>query len=95
MGFIDFLEDHMLSCQWKEMGMECMGCGLQRSVIYLLKGDFHHAFLVYPAIYSLLLMGLFLGLHLKFNFTKGHLVLKWLFILNVVIILTNYILKLI
>ena len=95
MGFISFLEENMLSCQWKEMGMECMGCGLQRSVIYLLKGDFTNAFLSYPAIYSLVFMLFFLGLHLKFNFSKGHSILQGLFILNVIIIIGNYLLKLI
>ena len=95
MGFIAFLEDHMLSCQWKEMGMECMGCGLQRSVIYLLKGDFEQAFLTYPAIYTLVIMFFFLALHLKLNFKKGHIILKGIFMLNVVIILINYLLKII
>ena len=93
MGFISFLEENMLSCQWKEMGMECMGCGLQRSVIYLLKGDFVNAFLSYPAIYSLVLMLFILALHLKFNFSQGHRILQGLFILNVIIIVCNYLLK--
>jgi len=93
MGFISFLEENMLSCQWKEIGIECAGCGLQRSVIYLLKGEFTNAFLTYPAIYTLVLMVFFLALHLKFNFAKGHRILETLFILNVIIILTNYLLK--
>lgn len=93
MGFISFLEENMLSCQWKQIGVECAGCGLQRSVIYLLKGEFIHAFLTYPAIYTLVLMFFFLALHLKFNFNKGHSILQGLFILNVIIILTNYLLK--
>jgi hypothetical protein len=95
MGFISFLEDNMLSCQWKTMGMECMGCGFQRSVIFLLKGDFTNAFLSYPAIYSLILLITILGLHLKFNFSQGHKILQWLFIFNLIIIIGNYILKLI
>lgn len=93
MGFISFLEENMLSCQWKEMGMECMGCGLQRSVIYLLKGDLTNAFLTYPAIYTLVFMLVFLGLHLKFNFAKGHIILQALFILNLLIMLFNYLFK--
>jgi hypothetical protein len=93
MGFISFLEENMLSCQWKEMGMDCMGCGLQRSVIYLLKGDFTNAFFSYPAIYTLIVMVFFLVLHLKFNFSKGHSILQGLFIFNVIIILCNYLLK--
>jgi len=95
MGFISFLEDNMLSCQWKSMGMECMGCGFQRSVIFLLKGDFTNAFMSYPAIYSLILLVAMLGLHLKFNFSQGHKILLWLFIFNLIIIIGNYILKLI
>ena len=37
----------------------------------------------------------FLLLHLKFQFAKGHKVLLWLFIVNLLIIITNYILKII
>ena len=95
MGFISFLENNMLSCQWKNLGMECMGCGFQRSVIFLLKGDFAKAFISYPAIYSLIILALVLGLHLKFNFSAGHKILQWLFIFNLIIIIGNYILKLI
>jgi len=94
MGIISFLEENMLSCPWKSAGIECTGCGLQRAIIHLLKGEFVEAFIIYPAIYTLIFMMLFLGLHLKFNFVKGHILLKWLFILNITIIIGSYILKL-
>lgn len=90
---IRFLENNLLSCPWKEMGLECTGCGLQRGVIHLLKGEFSEAFVVYPAIYTLILMFLFLGVHLKFNLSRGAQVLKWLFILNLAVIVVHYILK--
>ncbi len=93
MGFISFLEDHLLACQWKSLGVECTGCGLQRSLIHLLKGEFAEAFYMYPPVYTLLLMFTFLLLHLKFDFAKGHKILFWLFVLNVCIIIINYILK--
>ena len=93
MGVISFLEEHMLSCQWKQMGVECMGCGMQRSLIYLLKGDFIAAFYMYPAIYSLIGMFVYLGFHLKFAFKNGPKILLFLFVSNVLIMLTNYILK--
>jgi hypothetical protein len=93
MGFISFLEDHLLPCQWKSLGVECTGCGLQRSVIHLLKGEFTEAFYLYPAVYTLLLMFAFLLLHLKFDFAKGHKILLWLFVLNICIIIISYILK--
>ncbi|MFD1316060.1 DUF2752 domain-containing protein [Namhaeicola litoreus] len=72
-----------------------MGCGLQRSILLILKGDFAEAFYMYPAIYTLFIMFGFLLLHLKFQFSKGHKVLLYLFILNLFIIIVNYILKII
>lgn len=93
MGLVDFLEKNMLSCQWKELGLECTGCGLQRSVIHLLRGEFSEALLVYPAIYTLIFMFAFLAVHLKFNFKEGARILKWLFVLNITIIVVHYILK--
>ena len=95
MGLVPFLEDHLLSCPWKQVGLECTGCGLQRSIILILKGEFVAAFAMYPAIYTLFLMFVFMGFHLKFNFEKGAQILKWLFVLNIGIIVTQYILKLI
>ncbi len=93
MGLVDFLEKNMLSCKWKELGLECTGCGLQRSVIHILRGEFAEALTVYPAIYTLILMFAFLGMHLKFNFKEGARILKWLFIMNITIIVVHYILK--
>ncbi|MGB5322545.1 MAG: DUF2752 domain-containing protein, partial [Lutimonas sp.] len=50
---------------------------------------------VYKLSCYLLLIGygVFLALHLRFNFIKGHTILQGLFILNVIIILLNYLLK--
>ena len=90
---IDFIERNLLSCPWKQLGLECTGCGLQRAVVFLLRGDFAEAFRMYPAIYTLIGMFLFLGIHLKFNFDKGARILKWLFILNLAIIAVHYISK--
>ena len=96
MSLVSFLEDHLLSCRWKDsIGVECMGCGLQRSFIHLLKGEFIDAFVVYPAIYPLIGMLIFFGLHAIFKFSKGDLILKWLLILNVVTILGSYFYKII
>lgn len=94
MSLVSFLEEHLLSCRWKDsLGVECMGCGLQRSFIHLLKGEFTEAFYVYPAIYTLIGMLIFFGFHAKFHFGKGELILKWLLLLNIVVILGSYLIK--
>ncbi len=94
MSLLSFLEENMLSCQWKQqLDVECSGCGMQRSIIHLLKGEFSEAFYMYPAIYTLIIMFVFLGLHLKFDFKKGHKILLYLFITNLVLMLSNYFFK--
>jgi len=91
---ITFLENNLLSCSWKEyLNQECMGCGMQRAIIFLLKGEFIESFKMYPALFTLIIMFVYLGMHLKFNYQKGHLILRYLFIINVIIILVNYIIK--
>ena len=94
MGVVSFLEKHMLSCQWKEhFHIECLGCGTQRAFIHLLKGEFIEAFYMYPAIYTLILLFSYTVLHLLYKFKIGAKIIVSLFILNVLIMVTNYILK--
>ena len=96
MGLISFLEENMLSCQWKDQfGVECTGCAMQRSIIHLLKGEFVEALYIYPAIYTLIILFIFLALHLKFDFKQGHKILLFLFIINLAIMLTNFIINII
>ncbi|WP_235856511.1 DUF2752 domain-containing protein [Flagellimonas oceanensis] len=55
------LEDYMLPCLNKQLlGIDCPGCGLQRSVDLLLHGEFVAAFQMYPAIYPMLALLAFL-----------------------------------
>lgn len=87
-------EDYMLPCLWKKhFNIECMGCGMQRSFMLVLKGEFVNAFYMYPAIYTLIILFIFLVLHLKFQFKHGAKILLALFILNLSIIVINYIIK--
>ncbi|WP_299530744.1 DUF2752 domain-containing protein [Ulvibacterium sp.] len=87
-------EDYMLPCFSKQiLGVDCPGCGLQRSVALLFQGDFIAAFQMYPAIYTIIPL---LGLLLADTFFKIRYINKWviaLMILSVGLILGNYILK--
>lgn len=75
--------------------MDCLGCGMQRSFIALLKGDFVTSFYYYPALMPMILMFFFLIAHLIFRFKKGAAWLKYLFIFNISIVVINFILKLV
>lgn len=85
----------MLSCPYKYLtGIDCPGCGFQRALLSLIKGEFLESILYYPALIPLLIMALYLILHLIFRFSKGAFFLKSLFIVNSFIISFNYILNL-
>lgn len=93
-GFIDWLERNQGACFYKKyFGIECPGCGMQRSFIELLKGNLLDSIILYPALLPMMFMFFYLGAHLIFKFEKGYLVLKISFIFTVVIILLNFILK--
>ncbi len=87
-------EDYMLQCMWKKtFNVDCMGCGMQRSIAHILKGEFVAAFYMYPAIYTLILLFLFTILHLRFHFKYGHKIILGLFILNISIIVISFLIK--
>ncbi len=94
MGLITWLENNLLACPYKKyFGMDCLGCGMQRSFVALLKGDFASSFYLYPALIPLIGLFLFLIVHLIFKFRKGGIWLKYLFIFTVSIVVVNFILK--
>ena len=85
-----------MPCIYKKfLGVDCPGCGMQRSFIELLKGHFLMSIKTYPGLIPILIMFIFLGLHLKLKFKKGAYYLTLMFIFTALIITTNYIYKLI
>lgn len=94
-GVIEFLEEHMLSCSYQRLlGVDCPGCGFQRSLVLLLKGEFMASITLFPALIPILFMFIFLIFHLIFKFKTGAKILLIIFIVNVSIMLTNFIYKL-
>lgn len=93
-GIVDWLEEHLMACPYKKyFNIDCMGCGMQRSFIELLKGNLVESFMLYPALLPLIAMILFLPLHLVFKFKNGASVLKYFFIFNISILVIGYIIK--
>jgi len=94
-GIINWLEQHLQPCFYKEtLGFECPGCGMQRSLIELLKGNFIQSLKLYPALIPIFILFIFLILHISFNFKKGADILKYMFIGNISIIMISYFIKL-
>lgn len=92
--FLDWLEHHLLPCPTKYFfGVECPGCGMQRAIIELLRGNLVESIKLYPPLIPMLLMLVVLIINLKVNSVVWQKVLKIFFIANVAIILINYIFK--
>lgn len=85
----------MLPCLTKNFfGFECMGCGLQRSLVALFQGHFTEAFVLYPAIFPLVFLGAVIGINLSFGLKYANRIISVLAILSVTTIIVSYILKL-
>ena len=90
------LEDFMLPCLNKQIfGVDCLGCGLQRAVSLVFQGQFTAAFKMYPAIYTLLLLGIFIIFNLYFKFKHAYKLKMGLIFLNVLIVIVSYLIKII
>lgn len=88
------IEDFMLPCLNKKLfGVECMGCGMQRSVLLIFKGEFAEAFYMYPAIFSLILLLGLIILNTFRNFRYASKIITILAILNGLIIVGNFVFK--
>jgi hypothetical protein len=90
-----WLENYMLPCIWKSVfHIDCPGCGLQRSVLFLFRGDLAGSISMYWATIPTLAMLVFLALQIKFRFPKGNKFLVWMYCGNAILIICNYIYKL-
>ncbi|MEO8932792.1 MAG: DUF2752 domain-containing protein [Xanthomarina sp.] len=86
----------MLPCLNKQLfGIECLGCGIQRATLLFFRGDFLMAFKTYPAIYTLFLLTLFLIFNLFIKFKFDYSIKMGLIVLNVIIVVTSYLIKII
>ncbi|MCB7480498.1 DUF2752 domain-containing protein [Christiangramia sediminis] len=84
----------MFPCVNKSLlGVECTGCGGQRAAMLLFRGEFSQAFFMYPAIYSLAILFIFLLVNLFIKFKYDYNIKIGLIIFNAVIIAGAYIFK--
>ena len=85
------MEEYMLPCMNKKLlGIECFGCGTQRSFLLLIKGDFVGAFNMFPAIFTTVLFFLVLTLHFLDKSRNYQKAIISLAIINAIIMVVSY-----
>lgn len=95
-SLIQWLQNHLLTCPFKYLtGIDCPGCGFQRSCIALLKGDLSQSIRLYPSTIPLMLALAFTLAdgYFKFDSPAG-VYKKTIYCVTGSIILISYVLKL-
>jgi hypothetical protein len=84
----------MLPCMSKQLlGMDCPGCGIQRSISHLLQGEFVNAFYMYPGIFPLIFLFGFLTFDWFVQIKHGEQIKLWVTVFTIVTIITSYLIK--
>lgn len=92
---IDWLEQHFFTCYFKsQLGIECPGCGLQRSFIALLKGDIQASWHYHAALVPFLITLIILITQILFKHKNGGKLVMLFFIITCIITVFQYILRL-
>ena len=95
LNIADWLEKYQLPCIHKFVtGHDCPGCGMQRAIVALLRGNVVESVKIYPPLIPITIMLILLIVHLIFKLKHGAKMLTYLFIINVIIILGNFLYKL-
>ena len=89
-------DKYMLPCISKQLfGIDCPGCGFQRSIALLLQGDFEASFLMYPGLMPMFALFGFLALNRFVSFRRANTIIILLAGTTVLTILGNFFIKII
>lgn len=91
---VEWLQNHLLYCPFKKFtGIDCPGCGFQRSVIALFEGHLLSSIQLYPAAIPLLITGILYIAENLFGISFNHRFRNRLLMVCAAIICFSYILK--
>lgn len=90
--FVSWLQNHLIPCPFKYLtGIDCPGCGFQRSVIALIHGNLQKSFNLYPAAIPLMLLAIYVAADCYFKLDNSrNLVKKTLFMVVGLLIIGSY-----
>ena len=92
---LSHVQDWLLPCPIKTIiGIDCPGCGFQRSLLALLQGHWHESYRLYPATVPLLILLLYAVVKGLFRFDMRNTVMKLLAVACGWFVLGVYLLKL-
>ncbi|MFC3561701.1 DUF2752 domain-containing protein [Pedobacter jamesrossensis] len=78
----DWLQNHLIPCPFKYLtGIDCPGCGFQRSFIELIQGNFEKSWSIYPPTTPLIFLFITAAILYKFKIKSKAIVFKILVIL--------------
>jgi hypothetical protein len=84
----------MIPCLSKTLfGVECLGCGFQRSFLLLLQGNFNASFQMFPALFTSLLFLGFLGFHFIYKGIISQKLIIIVALINVLFMIAGYFYK--
>ena len=84
----------MISCPAKRIsGIDCPGCGMQRSAVAAMRGDWGASWDAYPPLALVVLVATLTIGHLIFKWKHGARIVQWTFILTIAAVAANYIYK--
>ena len=91
---IHWLEQHLFTCVFKShFGLECPGCGMQRALISLLKGNLLESFRYHPALIPFIITVILLIAQIILKRENGGKYVMWSFIATSAITLIQFIVK--
>ncbi|MBB6236645.1 hypothetical protein HDC90_001257 [Pedobacter sp. AK013] len=80
-NFVDWLQNHLIACPFKALtGIDCPGCGFQRSFIALVQGDLSKSWSLYPPTIPLLILFASAGLLYKLQIKQRSFIFRILVI---------------
>jgi hypothetical protein len=89
-----WLKNNLIPCPFKKLtGIDCPGCGFQRSVIALVQGNLKESFHLYPAAIPLLVLLVFSTLDIRYAFSKSHFIKKSLYVIIGILVTGSYLIK--
>jgi len=95
-NLFSWLQNHLIPCPFKTLtGFDCPGCGFQRALILLVKGDFQQSWNVYPPTIPLLSIFLFATVSYIFPFKKRSAAINILAVITGNFVLFSYLYKLV